>query len=371
MKRQIFFIFIALFLYFASCVAQDAADFDVQLITDYTAAEQTIQLYENQFVNTGTVAELRGNRIAAATTGMIAAIGNGPYVLQSYLDSLAYRSYIKNDLYQLNEAKNNVEAIKELLQELKRQNFSRKVSATVEQIFPHDVPVSTRIPMYIVALGHGNVDAFVRRIVWVGDEPRFVGEDEGELTIVVNLAHAVKYSDRMQERFLDLLGVVAHEVFHAAFGVYKEESSTWKRYYATHTRPLDALLDLTQNEGIAYYLSLEQQAGDYLPMDWNSRMRDVFAKFNNNAMELITVHTTDARINEIIRTANLSGFWESYGSMAGMYMARTIDKQLGRAALIESISLGPADFFQKYTDLTEQDAGLFKFKKQLERAMRK
>jgi len=57
--------------------------------------------------------------------------------------------------------------------------------------------------------------------------------------------------------------------------------------------------------------------------------------------------------------------------MAGMYIARTIDKHLGRAALKETISLGPADFFGKYIDLTEQDASLPKFKKQIEREMRK
>ncbi len=346
-----------LLIFFMRAEAQEE-QFDVELVIDYSAAEQSIRLYEDEFVNTEEVASLRGNRIAAATTGMIESSGIGAYLLKNNLDTLKHRQYFQKDVYNLDDAKRNVGAIREMLDELKRRNFSRRVVATVEQIFPHDVEVSTRIPVYVVALGHENVDAFVRRIDWYGDEPRFVGEEEGELTIVINLAQAVKYSDNLEERFIELLGVVAHEVFHAAFGVYKENSATWKQYERTHQQPIDILLDLTHNEGIAYYLSLEQQGRGNLPRDWNSKMREVFITFNSNAKELLSPKTNGARVSELIRSANLSGFWESYGSMAGMYIARTIDTQLGRAALIETISNGPIDFIQKYSELTENDASL-------------
>ena len=370
MKRYLLVVFFLMLLY-GRLSAQESNDFDVNLLIDYSSAEQTIQLYEEQFVNSGGLASLKGNLIVASTTGMIAAQGRSGYMLESYLDSLKDRQYIHKDVYQLVDAKQNVAAIKDLLVAIKKRNFSRKVVATVEQIFPHDVDVATRIPVYMVALGHENVDAYVRRIVWNGDTPQFTGEDEGELTIVVNLAHAIKYSDKLEEQYIQLLGVVAHEVFHAAFGVYKGESATWKLYSRTHHRPFDYLLDLTQNEGIAYYLSIDQQLGDYRPMDWGSRMRDVFITFNSSAKELLSSVITNSRSNELIRNANLSGFWDSYGSMAGMHIARAIDKGLGRAALIESISNGPFDFFLKYIELTEQDAGLPKLKNEIEEAVRK
>ena len=50
------------------------------------------------------------------------------------------------------------------------------VVATVEQVFPSDIPVAAVIPVHVVALGHENADAYVRRVVWKGDEPQFVGE---------------------------------------------------------------------------------------------------------------------------------------------------------------------------------------------------
>ncbi|MBI4548498.1 MAG: hypothetical protein HY707_10980 [Ignavibacteriae bacterium] len=348
---------------------QSNPKFDVNLLLNYSAAEQTIQLYEDQPVNTQALAELRGNRIAASTAGFIADRRSVQHLLQSYLDSLKYHQIIRDDMYHLEEARESVADIKELLNEIKKRNFNRRVVATVEQIFPQDVEVRTMIPVYVVALGHENVDAFVRRIKWQGNAPQFVGEDEGELTIVVNLAHAVDYAPTLEERFISLLGVVAHEVFHAAFGVYKENSPTWRRYYRRHGSPFHHLLELTQNEGIAYYLSLDQRGRGYLPRDWYNQTREVFVTFNKNALELLSDSLTPHRASEIIRTSNLSGYWESFGSMTGMFIAREIDLRMGRTALIETIANGPLDIFQKYISLTNQDSNLPTLKADLVRVI--
>ena len=338
--------------------AQTNSQFNVNLRLDFFSAEQSIDLFEDRYVSTQQLAELRGNRIAASTAGLIANSGSVTALLQNYLDSLRYHDVMMNDVYHLEDARKNVAGIKELLTELKKQNFSRRVVATVEQVFPHDADVSTTIPVYVVALGHENVDAFVRRIVWHDDVPQFVGENQGELTIVVNLAHAVNYGRNLKERFISVLGVVAHEVFHAAFGAYKETSQTWQHFYAKHNSPFDELVDLTQNEGIAYYLSLDQQGRGFLPRDWYNRTREVFVTFNKNAEELLSNRLTPSRAAELLRTANLSGYWESYGAMTGMVIAREIDLRMGRAALIETIAKGSYDFFQKYVKLSKEDTNL-------------
>jgi hypothetical protein len=85
--------------------------------------------------------------------------------------------------------------------------------------------------------------------------------------IVVNLAKAVHYGSSVEERFIGLLSVVAHEVFHAAFGEYKGNTPEWRAYYASSLQPFDELLDLAHNEGVAYYLSLIQQSQGRLPHD--------------------------------------------------------------------------------------------------------
>ena len=117
----------------------------------------------------------------------------------------------------------------------------------------------SRTPMF-VAFGPHDDRRVRRRVVWDALTPRFVGEGGRGATIVVNLAHAVSYGHSTDERFIGVLSVVAHEVFHAAFGAYKDASPAWRQYYASNTTPFDAMLDLAQNEGIAYYLSLRSSA---------------------------------------------------------------------------------------------------------------
>jgi hypothetical protein len=258
----------------------------------------------------------------------------------------------------MHDARANVAAISELLAEAQKRNFGQKVVSTVAQLFPSDARVSTMIPIYFVAFGHQNIDAFVRRVVWRGDTPSFTGEGQGELTIVVNLAKCVNYGRSVDERFIGMLSVVAHEVFHAAFGVYKDGSPVWKDYYASHRTPFDQLLDLSHNEGIAYYLTLIQSSRGRLPADGLERARHSFEDFNRNAAELLAPGTTFRRSEDIIRLSNTSGYWESYGAITGMIIARQIDQALGRQALSETIARGPSDFFGKYADLMKRDGNI-------------
>ncbi|MDI6767827.1 MAG: hypothetical protein QME52_13485 [Bacteroidota bacterium] len=337
---------------------QTNPNFNLSLQLDYTAAEQTILLYEDRQVNTEILSSLRGNRIAASTAGMIANNRMITTHLKNYLDSIKYHQFIKDDIYHLEESRKNVHKIKMLFDELKTRNFTRRVIATIEQIFPTDAAITLTIPIYVVALGHGNVDAFVRRIIWHGDIPQFVDGDDGELTIVINLSQSIQYGDQVDEQFVSLLGIVAHEVFHAAYEAYKSTSSSWDQYYQNYHGPFYYLLDLTQNEGIAYYLSLDQFGRGNLPRNWHDKMRDAFSIYNKNAEELLTDTISSIRANEIIRKANLSGYWESYGSMVGMFIAREIDLRLGRAELIDILSGDPIGFFEKYIKLSEIDSNL-------------
>jgi hypothetical protein len=152
----------------------------------------------------------------------------------------------------------------------------------------------------------------------------------------------------VDEQFIGTLSVVAHEVFHSAFGVYKDDSPVWRRYYESHRGYLDQLLDLTQNEGIAHYLTFEQRTGGRLPVDWFHKVRASFEQFNEVADDLESEAMTPLRAGELIRQSNTSGYWESYGAITGLYIAREIDRELGRPALAETVAQGPADFYRKY-----------------------
>jgi len=335
--------------------AETGSDFNVNLILNFESADKTVELYEGRAGRPSEIATLRGSQIVLGTTASLAQQPLGISALEAALETAKFGQTQSADIFRMKEARHAVSQIKELLDEIRRRNFAQKVVSTVEQLFPAGTQISTSIPVYFVAFGHHNIDAYVHRIVWRGNSPVFVGEGQGELTIVVNLAKAVYYGGSPDERFVGTMSVVAHEVFHAVFGVYKDQSRNWRNYYATHRAYIDRLFDLTQNEGIAYYLSLIQRSRGNLHPEWVPKVHASFMVFNKNAAELFSTKITHQRAGELIRLANTSGYWESYGSITGMIMARQIDQTLGRLALVETIANGPADFFGKYIDLMQRD----------------
>jgi hypothetical protein len=345
---------------FSFCISlsQPNPHFNVRLNINHESADRCIGLYEGLSGSGWEIVALRGSQIALATTAVLARRGLTQQRLESDLDGIKYGQVDADDVFRLKEARQNVAAIKELLAHIKRRNFGQRVVSTVEQLFPTDARIATAIPMYFVAFGHHNIDAYVRRVVWEEDSPRFVGEGEGELTIVVNLAKALHYGRTVDERFIGVLSVVAHEVFHAVFGAYKDESTRWRDYYATHQSYLDELLDLTQNEGIAHYLTFEQHTGGNLPPDWDEKIASSFTQFNRSADELLSSRITPQRAHILISASNTSEYWKSYGAITGMFIARTIDTKLGRGVLTATVANGADDFYLNYIQLTERDNSL-------------
>jgi hypothetical protein len=345
-------------LLLSPAVAQQHARFSLFLETNYVSAEKTIELYTGLSGQPEEIAELRGSQLALAVTGALAGRHLDTETLTRSLEAAKFNQTDGDDVFRMRDGRARAAAVKELLVELRRRNFSQRVVSTVEQLFPPDARVNARIPMFVVAFGHQNIDAYVVRVSWQGDTPIPPGETGGEQTIVVNVAKAVSYGESTDERFIGLLSVVAHEVFHAAFGVYKETLPEWRTYYATPRSPFDELLDLSQNEGIAYYLSLVQRTGGRLPPDGLRRAQEAFDRFNAAAAELLASPGSQERTAELIRQSNTSGYWESFGSIAGMIVARQIDQTLGRSALVETLRSGPNAFFAIYTQLMKRDRGI-------------
>jgi hypothetical protein len=366
---KLFFLFPFFFCLVA--VSQTNPNFNVRLNINDESAERATELYEGKWGSGRDIVPLKGSQIALATTADLARRRLSASLLEESLDGIKFGQVSSDDVFLLNDARQNVAALKELLEYIKRRNFAQRVSSTVEQLFPADAKVSTAIPLFFVAFGHQNIDAYVRRVVWYDNMPHFVGEGEGELTIVVNLAKAIRYGRNVDERFIGVLSVVAHEVFHAAFGVYKDESPTWRQYYSTHNSYLDELLDLTQNEGIAHFLTFEQRTGGFLPPDWNEKVAASFAEFNRSAEELLSPRTPPQRAHLLIGSSNTSEYWKSYGAITGLFIARAIDQKLGRRALSATVAAGVDDFFLQYVSLAERDNSLPKLSEAIMNHLRK
>ncbi len=350
--------FLVCIVAFYAC-ASSQSGFNVQLQLNFDSAKEAAGLYEGLSGNPQRIAELRGSQIAMATTGLIAQKSLSTADLTASLQAAKFNNIVGDDVFRMREARSRVAAIKALMDLCKRHNFGQKVVSTVEQLFPDDTKISARMPVYFVAFGHHNIDAYVRRIVWNGNTPNFVDDGQGELTIVVNLAKAANYQGPPEQQFIELLTVVAHEVFHVAFGMYQDASPRWRRYFTVHRGYVDDLLELTQNEGIAYYLNLVQHYRGVLPREWTEQLPYSISLFNKNSHELLSPRTNAQRAEELIRASNLSGSHkESYGAFTGMIIARQIDQAFGRDALRETIALGPFDFFGKYIEAMKRDSNL-------------
>lgn len=334
------------------------SQFELVLLMNVTSATKTIELYGGRFGQPAEIARLPGSQVTLAVTSALAQRSLTLQVLERSLEAAKFNQNDGDEAFRMLEARARVSAIAELLDVLQRRNFAQRITSTVQQIFPPQANVRARIPVYIVAFGHKNIDAFVTRAVWHDGTLVDVGDSEGEVTAVVNLAKAVDYGHSVDERFIGLMSVVAHEIFHAAFELYKDNSPAWQEYYANHRSYFDQLLDLTHNEGVAYYLSLVQQTQGHLPADGLQRARTAFLRFSENAEELLSPGIGPGRASEIIQKSNMSGYWENFGAITGMIIARQIDQTLGRSALVESIGAGPHHFFRTYLELVRRDSGL-------------
>lgn len=329
-------------------------NFNVSLRLDYASVDALLDFTDGKIANVNRVAELRGNQIAAVTSAMLA---RQPYSRQNFsaeLERLRNGSGSGVDVYGLKTTAAFREQIRALLAEIKKRQLDRKVVATLEQFFPQNARINTSIPVYFVALGNDNAAAFVRRIVWQENTPVFVGEGEGELTIVMNLARSVQYIQEVQIQFVDMMSTLAHETFHAAFGVYQNTSPVWQNIHA-RVEPYWTLAELAQNEGIAYLISAQQRTGAHLSAAQLSSAKLAVGELNRALNELQSPSITPSRARELIMNSNLSGSYEkNYGATAGLLMAYSIDAKLGRTALMETLQKGVGDFFAKYQELTRQ-----------------
>ena len=334
--------------------AQPNPNFDVNLQVDYSSAEQLIDLCEGKLYSVSAVSDLKGSQLAASTSILLARKQVPPEAFRRELESLRDNFTSQDDIFGLAPARAHLAEIKALLAESKKNELDRRVVATIQQFFPRESRISASLSVYIVAFGHENASAFVRRVVWNGNTPAFVGENDGEPVIVVNLARLVSSNPSTEVQFIETLSTLAHETFHAVFAVYQSSSPVW-RMINNQRAPFWPLAELVENEGIAYRISFQERTGGTLPPSVFNSAREAIPTLNSAMSELASPSVTPTRARELIMNANLSGTLErNYGAAAGLLMAFAIDSKMGRNALTEAVANGPADFFQKYDGLTAQ-----------------
>ena len=345
-KPLFFLVLLFALLTSTQSLAQPGTNFDVSFIVDYSAAEQLVDYFDWHSSNPEAVAALPGNRLAAATSILLARTNRPDGDFLQSLKNFRNGSQYDNDIYGLMPVKKHIGELRKLLAEAKKHRLDSRVVATLSAYFPADTKISAVFHVYVVAMGNEKTEAFVRRVAWHGSEPVFVGENEGEPVIIVNLLRVLETEPVVQVQYLELLATLAHECFHATYSVLKQSLPDSTK---PHT-PSEYLLDIVQNEGIAYYLSMEvHRVGRPLSQSWFTETSQSLDNLNKALNELNSSKPSAARTQELLMNANLSGtFMGNYGATAGMRMAYEIDTKLGRQALTETLLHGFASFVETY-----------------------
>ncbi|MFA6468815.1 MAG: DUF5700 domain-containing putative Zn-dependent protease [Bacteroidota bacterium] len=358
--RHIFRTLYVSFFFLCSTLFSQS-DFNVTLRLDFSSVDALIALSAGKITNVNRVAELKGNQIAAATSALLAREQYSTQNFARELERFRNGASLAKDMFGLSATSVYLRQIELLTKEAKNRNLDRKILATIAPFFPQHIKINASIPVYFVALGNENAAAFVRSIVWRDNVPYFVGEGEGELTIVVNLTRSAQYIQEIQMQFVDMMSTLAHETFHAVFGIYQQNTPAW-RMISSRPEPYWVLAELVQNEGFAYLISLQQRTGSHLSSGQLSAAKVAISDLNNALKELSSPAISHTRARELIMNSNLSGSYEkNYGATAGLLMAYAIDAKLGRKSLTESLEFGIYDFFRKYQQLAEQFGELPKF----------
>lgn len=347
--------------------SQTNPNFDFSLGIDYSAAEQTLDYFDHSTGNTKYVAELRGNQLAAATSVALARTEKADDDFRQQLELARNNARFESDVYGFSPAKNHIQELRKLLLEIKHRQLDRRIVATIASFFPKQAKISTRFSVYFVVIGNERAAAFMRYVVWNYDVPTFVSEEKGEPIIVVNLARVVERQNNIEAQFVEVLSTTAHECFHAVFSVLQKSLPD-----STKAKNItDQLLDVVQNEGIAYYLTLQTHIGDRTPsQQWFNGTAQALEMLNRALLEMSSTNLTRARAQELMMNANLSGSFEgNYGATAGMRMAYEIDSRFGRPALTATLMTGSRSYISTYIQACLRDANLPRIDKQVVRML--
>ncbi|MBL7169264.1 hypothetical protein ISS40_11380 [Candidatus Bathyarchaeota archaeon] len=160
--------------------------------------------------------------------------------------------------------------------------------------------------------------------------------------IVVNLSHP---------QFLEagenlILNVIAHELYHFGFHAHQDTGSETPPD-ASPRELADHALWWLQNEGMATYASYNLT--DTYPAD--------VRRLTGSVNEILTAASTQPR-NTLRETLWTKGVKERAFYVVGAHIARTIDREKGREALISLIHEGPRSYAEAYNALAPRDMTL-------------
>ncbi|MBE0594563.1 MAG: hypothetical protein IH616_19425 [Gemmatimonadales bacterium] len=166
--------------------------------------------------------------------------------------------------------------------------------------------------------------------------------------VVINVS-----AEYWQGNVANILNNLVHEIFHVGYS----NSRPGRTEPKLENEQFYGMLDDLQNEGLATYVAYEAQGMFPAPGERDYPMLDDPAQVRRlrNLMNGLFAQTGTVSEDQLTRWAWTRGVTMRGYYVTGAHMARTIDAELGREALIDTIRQGPVSFVRRYNTLVPEE----------------
>jgi hypothetical protein len=166
--------------------------------------------------------------------------------------------------------------------------------------------------------------------------------------IVINIA-----ADYWNNNADNILNVLVHEIFHVGYSYCRDMRTEGKLDNET----LSGMLDNFQSEGVCTYIGYRALPLFPAPDEKDYKLLDDMAEVRRL---LEDVNSVFSKVGEIPSEEIQKLAWEKcvIGRgyyVVGAFMCKVIEKQMGREALIETLTTGPVSFVKLYNSLVEDE----------------
>jgi len=150
----------------------------------------------------------------------------------------------------------------------------------------------------------------------------------------------------------EVWNTIIHELFHV--GYYRNECYRTEMLF--HNEEKHDLIYSLQNEGMATYVAftapvaMYYEKNDYRMLKDDSEVKKAITKVNE-LIKMVDSTSPDEFRNQMFNI----GVQERVLYICGAHIARTIDKGLGREALVKTVSAGPRTLIAIYNSLVSED----------------
>jgi hypothetical protein len=154
----------------------------------------------------------------------------------------------------------------------------------------------------------------------------------------------------------EFFNILSHELFHIGYFDFQPyQTEVWSDFY-----PTKVLLTVLQNDGLAVYTQylLSSLYPGRAEIDFLIIKNSFLVKILINRVNGLLQETDVLSINEAVLRA-FTGKNQRALYMVGAYMAQTIDENLGREALVETVRKGPRSFITTYNTVAKDGMEIY------------